>query len=79
MPEIIGGRFVVLELVAVSWDSDMAARFPNEEHHGCRALREHQTNRVTRCVGWHCNRCGQPTNSYGHHNCPDRPEADDHA
>lgn len=84
MPEIIGGRFVVLELVAVSWDDGMAARFPNAEHHGCRQLMYHEGGQwipydPPACRGWHCNRCGQPTNSYGHHNCPDRPEADDHA
>lgn len=81
MPDdLIGGKWKLTELLAVQWNPEMAQRFPNAEHAGCR-----QEMRPTdspagfepydpvRCVGWHCDRCGQATNSYGHHNCPDRP------
>lgn len=74
----IAGRYQITELLAVMWNEDMAARFPNADHTGCR-----QEMRVTdngympfhpvRCHAWHCNRCGAATNSMGHHQCPDRP------
>lgn len=67
-------RYQLGELLAVTWTDEMAQRFPNADHAGCRALMDPATQRVTRCIGWHCNRCGAPTNSYGHHDCPDRPE-----
>lgn len=80
MSEIVNGKWEIQELLAVTWNDEMAQRFPNAEHHFCR-----QEMRPTEdgfapfdpphCVGWHCNRCGAATNSYGHHNCPDRPVA----
>ena len=74
----IGGRWEVGELLAVSWSDEMAQRFPNADHTGCRQECWHdgtqwQPHGPPRCHGWHCNRCGAPTNSYGHHACPDRP------
>lgn len=79
--EPILGRYQPIELVAVGWSPEMAARFPNADHNGCR-----QEGRLgddgwepfdpPRCQGWHCNRCGSPTNAWGHHSCPDRPESD---
>lgn len=66
-------RYEIAELVAVMWNDDMAARFPNAQHHFCRQMPGEPGGPV-RCFGWHCNRCGQPTNSFGHHDCPDRPE-----
>lgn len=79
MTRIIGGKWVATELLAVSWSPEMAERFPSAVHTSCR-----QEMRVTpngaqpyepvRCIGWHCNRCGAPTNAFGHHDCPDRPE-----
>jgi hypothetical protein len=79
MSDIIGGKWEAVELLAVMWSSEMAERFPNADHSGCR-----QELRATdagfepfdppRCFGWHCNRCGRATNCYGHHNCPDRPQ-----
>jgi hypothetical protein len=80
-------RYQLGEIVAVSWDDDMAKRFPNADHHGCRQemrptelikspfqepYRDWIPFEPPRCHGWHCNRCGAPTNSYGHHECPDR-------
>jgi hypothetical protein len=89
MTDNLAGRYQITELVAVAWNDDMAARFPNADHHGCRQemqpgpLIQHRPfekpyrNWVPfnppQCHGWHCNRCGAPTNSMGHHNCPDRP------
>ena len=75
--------FTPIELVAVQWNPDMAQRFPNADHTGCRQLMRRLPDGRTwvpcdppQCHGWHCNRCGAPTNSYGHHTCPDRPEAE---
>ena len=66
-------RYEIAELVAVMWNDDMAARFPNVQHHFCRQMPDGPGGPV-RCAGWHCNRCGHPTNMFGHHACPDRPE-----
>jgi hypothetical protein len=57
----------------------MADRFPSASHAGCRQQMELRGGEFhsfdpPRCMGWHCNRCGKATNSYGHHSCPDRPE-----
>lgn len=73
-------RYQLGELLCVSWSDEMANRFPNADHTGCRQeMRrgEHgwESFDPVRCHGWHCNRCGAPTNSYGHHDCPDRPGA----
>lgn len=70
----IRDRFEFAELLCVGWNEEMAQRFPNADHAGCRVLLDPSTLKVIRCVGWHCNRCGAPTNAYGHHDCPDRPE-----
>lgn len=73
-------RFELRELVAVSWSDEMTQRFPNADHTGCRQLMHPGPDghwvphRPPHCLDWHCNRCGAPTNSYGHHDCPDRPE-----
>lgn len=69
------------ELLAVMWNDEMAHRFPNAEHHHCRQEMRPTENGFEpfappRCMGWHCNRCGAATNSYGHHDCPDRPEVE---
>ena len=73
-------RYQLGEVLATQWCDDMAARFPNADHHGCRQEMQAINDRwkpynPARCHGWHCNRCGAPTNAYGHHNCPDRPGA----
>ncbi|TXH16446.1 MAG: hypothetical protein E6R06_31085 [Mycobacterium sp.] len=68
----LGGRFELGELLAVEWNADMAQRFPNADHNGCRVQVDTE-GQVVACHDWHCNRCGAPTNSYGHHECPDRP------
>jgi len=65
------------ELLAVGWNPEMADRFPNADHCGCRQEMRQLVDRwvphvPARCVGYHCNRCGAATNSYGHHSCPDR-------
>jgi hypothetical protein len=77
--EIIGVRWKVTEVLAVGWDDGMAVRFPNADHANClQQMRQGEHGwepfDPVRCHGWHCNRCGRPTNSYGHHHCPDRPE-----
>lgn len=72
MPDdLIGGKWKLTELLAVQWNPEMEQRFPNAEHHFCR--QEMRPGEPMHCIGWHCNRCGQATNSYGHHDCPDRP------
>lgn len=70
-------RYRIDELLAVGWCDEMAQRFPNADHHGCRQEMWHDGHRwhpysPAHCVGYHCNRCGAATNSFGHHNCPDR-------
>lgn len=71
-------RYELRELVAVSWNDEMAQRFPTADHTGCRQQCWHdgtcwQPYEPACCNDWHCNRCGAPTNSYGHHTCSDRP------
>lgn len=73
------GRYRIGEILCTEWNPEMAARFPNADHHGCRQEMWHdgtywKTHSPARCHGYHCNRCGAATNSYGHHNCPDRIE-----
>jgi hypothetical protein len=72
-------RYQLGEVLAVAWNPEMAARFPRADHTGCRQEAYLDGNQwkpynPVRCSGWHCNRCGAPTNSYGHHDCPDRPQ-----
>ena len=72
-------RYELGYIVAVSWTAEMAQRFPNADHAGCRQEMWHDGEQwrsfnPVRCGGWHCNRCGAPTNMFGHHSCPDRPE-----
>ncbi|AMS02012.1 hypothetical protein SEA_TAPIOCA_64 [Mycobacterium phage Tapioca] len=72
-------RYEFTELLAVAWNDEMAQRFPNANHTKCRQEMRHDgtswiPHDPPRCHGWHCNRCGAATNSYGHHNCPDRPQ-----
>lgn len=79
MADILGGKWQLGELLAVSWDADMASRFPNADHASCRQQMQPGPDGwepfdPPRCAGFHCNRCGAPTNSYGHHDCPDRPQ-----
>lgn len=72
-------RYRLGELLAVQWNDEMAQRFPNADHHGCRQLMQltedkgWQPHSPVMCSGYHCNRCGVPTNMFGHHDCPDRP------
>ncbi len=71
-------RYTLGELMAVTWNAEMAQRFPNADHRGCRQEgyldgNEWKPYNPVRCAGWHCNRCGAPTNGFGHHDCPDRP------
>lgn len=79
--EPILGKYQIAELLAVTWNDDMAARFPNANHTMCRQEMDVRVDGChpfdpPHCVGWHCNRCGAPTNAWGHHDCPDRPEAE---
>lgn len=66
------------EVLAIQWNTEMAARFPNADHHGCRQEMWHdgtywKTYSPPRCSGYHCNRCGAATGMFGHTNCPDKP------
>ena len=65
--------YELADVVAVEWNDELAARFPDADHTGCRTR-----YRITEagkwvpvepiaCVGWHCPNCGQPTNLMGHH------------
>ena len=72
-------RYRLGELLAVQWNDQMAQRFPAADHHGCRQKMRPINDRwqpysPVQCMGYHCNRCGAATNSYGHHACPDRPD-----
>ena len=72
-------RYQLGYVVAVSWNDDMARRFPNADHHGCRQEMRDMGDRYTpfdppRCHGYHCNRCGAATGSFGHNDCPDKAQ-----
>lgn len=74
MTDHLAGRYQITELLAVAWNDDMASRFPNADHHGCRQEMWHdgtywKTHNPPRCHGYHCNDCGSATNIMGHHNC----------
>ena len=71
---ILGGRYQIGDAVAVEWNPEMAQRFPDADHHGCRQLfhleGEHWApHDPPRCVGWHCPNCGAATGSFGHSEC----------
>ena len=71
----LAGRYKLGDVVAVEWNPALAEQFPVADHHGCRQELWHdgdtwQRFDPVRCHGFHCNRCGAATNSYGHHNCP---------
>ena len=56
------------------WNEELAARFPNADHHECRQLMRQDGDKwvpysPVRCAGWHCRLCGSPTNIMGHHHC----------
>lgn len=60
------------ELLAVQWNPELAAQFPNADHWQCRQEMMHDGEKwvpysPVRCIGWHCPRCGEPTNLMGHH------------
>lgn len=62
------------ELLCVLWNDDLAARFPHADHTGCRQMMQESPSGWVpydppRCHGWHCPRCGAPTNGFGHHHC----------
>lgn len=72
-------RYRIGYVVAVEWNPDMAARFPNADHNGCRQELWHdghhwKRHQPAKCHGYHCNRCGAATGMYGHTNCPDSVE-----
>ena len=66
--------YKIMELLAVQWNEELAARFPNADHHECRQLMRQDGDKwvpysPVRCAGWHCHLCGSPTNIMGHHHC----------
>lgn len=69
------GDYELRDILAVAWCEDMAARFPNADHRGCRQQMWHDGTRwhahtPPHCLGYHCVRCGAATGQYGHRNCP---------
>lgn len=69
---LLAGQYQLGDMVAVQWNPDLADRFPDADHRGCRqSMRE--VNGLLKpfypalCHGYHCPRCGAPTNMYGHH------------
>jgi hypothetical protein len=66
------------DVIAVQWNPELAELFPNADHTGCRQEMRHDGTswfpyNPVRCFGWHCNRCGKPTNIMGHHDCNNPP------
>lgn len=64
----------LLRRLAVQWNPDLAARFPEVDHGACRqrfaiVVGRWQPVSPIQCLDWHCPRCGAPTNCYGHHDC----------
>lgn len=64
--------YEMLDLLAVQWNDQLAARFPNVNHSTCRQLFQHNGEKwvpyePVRCIGWHCHKCGEQTNLMGHH------------
>lgn len=60
------------DLLAVQWNELLAARFPNASHQMCRQEmrwdgEQYVSYSPVRCIGWHCHKCGEPTNMMGHH------------
>lgn len=63
------------DIVAAVWDDDLAARFPDADHRGCRQEMYHdgqvwRSHVPARCRGYHCVHCGEATGQFGHRNCP---------
>ncbi|SKK34596.1 Uncharacterised protein [Mycobacteroides abscessus subsp. abscessus] len=65
----------VYELSATLWNDELDQRFPTADHTACLSLIsvEDGVARRVKCLDWHCNRCGSATNTFGGHDCPDRP------
>jgi hypothetical protein len=68
------GNIKLGPVVAVQWCDDMAARFPDADHHGCRQSMRPVGARwmpfdPPLCHGYHCPHCGAPTGQYGHRRC----------
>lgn len=68
-------NYTLGELLAVQWNPELAKQFPNADHRACRQemrwdeSKGWQSYNPVRCIGWHCHRCGEPTNMMGHHKC----------
>lgn len=71
---LLGGRYLLGDPVAVEWNGELAQRFPDADHHGCRQEMWHdgqhwRRHTPIRCHGYHCPRCGQACGSNGHRDC----------
>lgn len=71
---LAGVDYRLEELIAVQWNPSLAAEFPDASHEGCRQVMERRDNGwhpcvPTRCIGYHCPRCGEGTGSFGHNDC----------
>ena len=73
---IIGGRWLLSNVVAVQWSDALAAEFPDADHAGCYQshkwvpeLGRFEPFVPALCHDWHCPRCGRACNSMGHHEC----------
>lgn len=70
--DAIFDNYELQEVVAVAWNPKLAAEFPDAKHTFCRQEMFHDGNQwvsyvPVKCGGWHCPKCGAPTNVMGHH------------
>jgi hypothetical protein len=63
-------------VVAVIWNSSLANKFPDADHHNCLQSFRYDDKRneylpldPPLCHGWHCPLCGAATGSMGHKTC----------
>ena len=69
-------RYELGPVVAVQWNNELADRFPNADHTGCRQSLRHITElgvwepfTPALCHDYHCPNCGNPCNYTGHRQC----------
>ena len=71
-------RYKLGDVVAVQWNPELAEQFPNARHTGCRQQCWHDGEQwreyhPARCMGYHCPKCGEPTNMMGNHHLNPTP------
>jgi hypothetical protein len=72
-------RFILGDVVAVGWNPELAAKFPDADHWGCTQLMRQADSGIgwmpfdpPQCRGYHCPKCGVATNMMGHHHTTGR-------